>query len=187
MSLRAFSLACRRMLAVTCAVAGVVILCAAPVARADDHTGAFVGTWLNDVKIVACAPAPPIVFLTFQSMLTLTSDGTMVEDGSPGGPPPGVWRSAGLGIWKKKSAHRIVQFFRFHSFDGLGRLVSISEVTSRPTLVDGDNPDTPNVEPYYLKGTGTNRITNLNPADGSVINVIEGCNESTSAPVLFQH
>jgi hypothetical protein len=43
------------------------------------------------------------------------------------------------------------------------------------------------VEPYYLKGTGTNRITNLNPADGSVINVIEGCNESTSAPVLFQH
>ncbi len=98
-----------------------------------------------------------------------------------------MWRSAGFGIWKKKSAHRIVQFFRLHSFDGLGRLVSITEVTSRTTLVDGDNPDTPNLEPYYLKGTGTNRITNLNPADGSVINVTEGCNESTSAPVLFQH
>jgi hypothetical protein len=45
------------------------------------------------VKIVACAPAPPIVFLTFQSMLTQTSDGTLVEDGGPGGPPPGVWRA----------------------------------------------------------------------------------------------
>jgi len=187
MSLRGLSLVFGRMLAVTCVVAGVVILCPAPAVRAEAHPGVFVGTWLNDVKIVACAPAPPIVFLTFQSMLTQTSDGTLVEGGSPGGPPPGVWRSAGFGIWKKKSAHRIVQFFRLHGFDGLGRLVSITEVTSPATLVDGDNPDTPNLEPYYLKGTGTNRITNLNPADGSVINVIEGCNESTSAPVLFQH
>ena len=82
---------------------------------------------------------------------------------------------------------RSLQFFRFHSFDGQGRLVSIAEVTSRPRLIHGDNPDTPDVvEPYYLKGSGTNRITNLNPADGSVINVTEGCNQSTSAPLLFQ-
>lgn len=59
-------------------------------------------------------------------------------------------------------------------------------MTSRTRLVHGDNPETPDVvEPNYLRGTGTNRITNLNPADGTVINVTEGCNKSTSAPFLF--
>jgi len=165
----------------------VTALGLAPGAQADERHGAFEGTWLNDVKIVACAPAPPIVFRTFQSMLTLIPGGTLVEGGSPGGPPPAVTRSEGFGIWKRTSAHRLLQFFRFHSFDGQGRLVSIAEVTSRPRLIHGDNPDTPDVvEPYYLKGSGTNRITNLNPADGSVINVTEGCNQSTSAPLLFQ-
>jgi hypothetical protein len=187
MPIRGFSRTVTRILAATCAVAGVVIVGPASGARADDHPGVFVGTWVNDVKIVACAPGPPIVFATFQSMLTQTSDGTLVEDGSPAGLPPAVWRSAGLGIWKRTSAHRIVQAFRFNHFDSVGRLVSKVEVTSRPMLVHGDNPDTPDVEPYYLKGSGTNRITNLNPADGSVIDVTEGCSESTSAPVLFQH
>jgi hypothetical protein len=42
------------------------------------------------------------------------------------------------------------------------------------------------VEPYYLSGPGTNTITNLNPADGSVISVTEGCNEATSRPILFE-
>ena len=41
-------------------------------------------------------------------------------------------------------------------------------------------------EPYYLKGEGTNTITNLNPVDGTVINVTEGCNDATSRPILFE-
>jgi len=170
------------------ALAGVTVLGFAPRAQADEHRGEFEGTWLNDVKIVACAPAPPIVFATFQSMITQIPGGTLVEGGSPGGPPPAVSRSAGHGIWQRTSARGYLQFFRFHNFDSVGRLVNISEVTSRTRLIHGDNPETPDVvEPYYLKGSGTNRVTNLNPVDGSVINVTEGCNQSTSAPLLFQN
>jgi hypothetical protein len=78
-------------------------------------------------------------------------------------------------------------FFRAHNYDNLGRLVSIVEVTTLPSLIKGDNPETPDVlEPYYLSGEGTNRITNINPVDGSVINVTEGCNEATSRPILFE-
>ena len=167
-------------------LAGVGTLTFGPRTQADGDHGRFEGTWVNDVKIVACPPAPPIVFASFQSMITHVPGGTMVESGSPGGPPPAVSRSSGHGIWQRTGHHSFVEFFRFHGFDAMGRLVSISEVTSRPRLIHGDNPDTPAVEPYYLKGEGTNRITNLNPADGSVINVTEGCNQSTSAPMLFQ-
>jgi hypothetical protein len=54
-------------------------------------------------------------------------------------------------------------------------------------LIKGDNPETPDVlEPYYLSGPGTNKITNINPVDGTVINVTEGCNEATSRPLLFE-
>jgi len=71
--------------------------------------------------------------------------------------------------------------------DNLGRLVRIIEVTSLPTLVQGDNPETPDVvEPYSLSGDGTNTITNINPVDGSVVSVTQGCNEATSRPVLFE-
>jgi len=51
----------------------------------------------------------------------------------------------------------------------------------------GDNPENPDVvEPYYSSGDGTNTITNLNPVDGSVVSVTQGCNEATSRPVLFE-
>jgi hypothetical protein len=165
------------------ALAGVRVL--GPAAQADGR-GEFEGTWLNDVKIVACAPAPPVVFAAFQTMITHVPGGTLVEGGSAAGAPPAVWRSSGHGIWQRTSARGFIEFFRFHSFDVQGRLVGITEVTSRTRLVHGDNPETPGVEPYFLRGEGTNRITNLNPVDGSVINVTEGCNKSTSAPILFQ-
>jgi hypothetical protein len=73
--------------------------------------------------------------------------------------------------------------------DNLGHLVRITEVITHPSLITGDNPETPDiVEPYYLSlEGGTNRVTNINPADGSVINVIEGCNEAISRPVLFEN
>jgi hypothetical protein len=78
-------------------------------------------------------------------------------------------------------------FFRAHSFDNLGHLVRITEVTTHPILIKGDNPETPDIdEPYYLSGEGTNRITNLNPVDDSVINATEGSNEAISRPVLFE-
>jgi hypothetical protein len=83
-------------------------------------------------------------------------------------------------------AHRIGSSAS-HSFDNLGRRVRISEVTSHPMLIQGDNPDTPDfVEPYYLSGDGTNKVTSLNPIDGTVISVTEGCNKATSAPFLFR-
>ncbi len=171
------------------ALAGACVLGFGPAAQADGHDseGAkFEGTWINDVQIVACPPAPPIVFVAFQSMITHIPGGTMIEGGSPSGAPPGVTRSAGHGIWQRTGGHTFVEMFRFHGFDDLGHLVSIAEVTSRTRLVHGDNPATSDVvEPYYLRGTGTNRITNLDPADGTVINVTEGCNKSTSAPFLF--
>lgn len=148
--------------------------------------GKFEGTWLNEVKIVTCPPAPHTVLATFESMITYIRGGILIEGGGPATPPPAVSRSAGHGIWERTGHHTFRAFFRAHSFDNLGRLVRITEVTTNPELIQGDNPETPDVEPYYLSGEGTNKITNINPVDGTVINVTEGCNEATSRPVLFE-
>jgi hypothetical protein len=156
-----------------------------PKAQAGDGRG-LEGTWLNAVKIVTCPPAPHAVIATFQSMTTYIRGGVLIEGGAPATPPPAVSRSAGHGLWERTGHHTFRVFFRSHSFDNLGRLVSITEVTTNPSLIKGDDPETPDIdELYYLSGEGTNRITNLDPVDGSVINVTEGCNEATSRPILF--
>jgi len=168
-------------------LAGVTVLGSGPATRAGG-SGKIEGTWLNEVKIVTCPPAPYAVIATFQSMTTYMRGGILVEGGGPPAPPPAVSRSAGHGIWQRTRAHTFVAFFRIHSFDNLGRRVRITEVTTHPKLIRGDNPETTDYqEPYYLSGDGTNKITNLNPVDGSVINVTEGCNKATSGPFLFQH
>jgi hypothetical protein len=155
-----------------------------PEAQAGDG-GKLEGTWLNEVKIVTCPPAPHEVLATFQSMITYIRGGILIEGGGP--PAPAVSRSAGQGIWERTGGHTFRVFFRAHSFDNLGRLVRITEVTTNPEFIQGDNPETPDVlEPYYLSGDGTNMITNINPVDGTVINVTEGCNEATSRPILFE-
>jgi hypothetical protein len=157
-----------------------------PEAQAGGSRG-LEGTWRNEVKIVACPPAPHAVIATFQSMTTYIRGGVLIEGGGPATPPPAVSRSAGHGIWERTGHHTFRLFFRAHSFDNLGRLVRITEVESHPRLIKGDNPDTPDdLEPYYLSGEGTNRITNINPVNGTVINVTKGCNEATSRPILFE-
>lgn len=182
-------------LAVMLTLTAVGVLSFGPAARAEggptvvrEHGGGQLeGTWLNTVNIVTCPPAPHAVIATFGSMTTYMRGGTLIEGGGPATPPPAVSRSAGQGIWERTGGHAFRVFFRSHSLDNLGRLVRITEVTSYPRLIRGDNPDTPGVlEPYYLRGEGTNRITNINPVDGTVINVIEGCNEAVSRPVLFE-
>ncbi len=119
-------------------------------------------------------------------MTTYMRGGTLIESGAP--PSPAASRSAGHGIWERTGHHTFRSFNRFHSFDEEGRRVSIIEVTGHPRLIKGDNPETPVVlEPYYLSGKGnTNRITNLDPLTGEVIEVIEGCSEATHRPVLFE-
>ncbi len=174
-------------------IAGMLTLAGATVhgfgpSTQDEGRGQLEGTWLNEVKIVTCAPAPFAVIASFQSMHTFMRGGIQLEGGAPPAPPPAVSRSAGHGIWERTGRHSFLQFFRSHSFDNLGRRVRITEVTGRLRLIQGDNPETPDVvEPYYLRGSGTNKITNLNPVDGSVINVTEGCNRVTSTPFLFQN
>jgi hypothetical protein len=80
--------------------------------------------------------------------------------------------------------HTFRSFIRFHSFENLGRLVSIVEVTAHPSLIKGDNSEIPDVlEPYYVSGEGTNKIANLDSDNGTVLNVTEGCNKATSRPV----
>lgn len=168
-------------------LAGVVAPGFWPAAQADDGGGKLEGTWLNEVRIVTCPPAPHVVIAAFQSMITYVRGGIVVEGGSPSPPPPAVSRSAGHGIWERTGQRTFRVFFRSHSFDNLGRLVRITEVTSQATLVKGDNPETPDVlEPYYLSGEGTNRITNIDAINGTVVNVTQGCNEATSRPVLFE-
>lgn len=145
------------------------------------------GTWINDVTIVTCPPAPRVVIAAFRSMITYIRGGTLIEGGSPATPPPAVSRSAGHGIWERTGIHTFRVFFRSHFYDNAGRIVRVNEVTSLPSLIKGDNPDTLDaVEPYYLSGNGTNRITSLNPENGTVVSVTEGCNEATSRPVLFE-
>ena len=156
-------------------------------ATEGEGRGTLEGTWLNEVQIVTCAPAPFAVIATVQSMITFMRDGILIEGGGPPAPPPAVSRSAGHGIWERTGRHTFLVFFRAHSFDNLGRLVRIAEVTSHPRLIQGDNPDTPDVvEAYYGSGDGTAKITNLNPVDGTVISVTESCNKAISTPFLFR-
>ena len=175
------------------AIAGMLTLAGATVhgfgpSTQHEGRGQLEGTWLNEVQIVTCAPAPFAVIASFQSMATYMRGGTLLEGGGPPAPPPAVSRSAGHGIWERAGRHTFLQFFRFHSSDILGRRVRITEVTGRLRLIQGDNPETPDfVEPYYLRGNGTNKITNLNPVDGSVISVTEGCSQVTGAPFLFRN
>jgi hypothetical protein len=168
-------------------VAGATVHGSGP-ATHDEGRGQLEGTWLNEVKVVTCAPAPFAVIASFQSMATYMRGGTLLEGGGPPAPPPAVSRSAGHGIWERSGRHTFLQFFRSHSFDSLGRRVRITEVTGHLRLIQGDNPETADfVEPYYLRGNGTNKITNLNAVDGSVIGVTEGCNNVTAAPFLFRN
>lgn len=145
------------------------------------------GTWLNDVRIVTCPPAKHKVIASFQSMFTFMRGGILIEGGSPATPPPAVSSSAGHGIWERTGDDTFRVFFRIHSLDNLGRLVRIGEVTVHLTLIEGDNPKTPDViEPYYLSGEARVRATNIDPESGKVIDVTEGCAESTSRPVPFE-
>lgn len=164
-------------------IAWTLLLALQPSAHANGNSR-IEGTWINTVKIVSCA-SPQTVLAAFQSMTTYYRDGTLIEGGGPATPPPGASRSAGHGIWERAGRHSIQAYFRSHTFDSLGRLVRITEVTTTPTLTQGDDPTTTVVEPYYLAGWGTNKVTNVDPVSGSVVSVTEGCNYVASRPVLF--
>jgi hypothetical protein len=82
-------------------------------AGADDNK--LEGTWLNEVKIVTCPPAPPAVIATFHSMTTYMRGGIVIEGGSPP-TPPAVSHSAGHGIWERTGHHTFRVFFRSHFF-----------------------------------------------------------------------
>jgi hypothetical protein len=85
-----------------------------PEAQAGGGRG-LEGTWLNEVKIVTCPPAPHAVIVTLQSMTTYMRGGILIEGGGP--PFPAVSRSAGHGIWERTGDHTFRLFFRAHSFD----------------------------------------------------------------------
>jgi hypothetical protein len=163
-------------------IAGALLLVLQPPAQAHGND-LIEGTWINTVKIVSCA-SPQTVLAAFQSMTTYHRDGTLSEGGGPATPPPGVSRSAGHGIWGRTGRHSIQAHFRSHTFDGLGRLVRITEVTTTPTLTHGDDPTTTAVEPYHLAGWGSNKITNIDPVSGLAVSATEGCNYATSRPML---
>ena len=156
----------------------------AALAFADSGEHGIEGTWINEVSIVNCAN-PQIVFARFTSMTTYFQGGTLIEGGGPAAPPPAVSRSAGHGVWERTSHYAYQAVFRSHSLDALGRLVRITEVTTAPALTLGDNPATAVVEPYYLSGAGTNKITNIDPVTGAVTGVTEGCNYATSWPMFI--
>ena len=156
----------------------------AALAFADSGEHGIEGTWINEISIVNCAN-PQIVFARFTSMTTYLKGGTLIEGGGPAAPPPAVSRSAGHGVWERTGHYEYQAVFRSHSFDALGRLVRITEVATAPTLMLGDNQATPNVEPYYLSGSGTNRVTNVDPVTGTVTGVTDGCNYATSSPMLI--
>lgn len=172
----------RKLGLVAPSIAWTLLLALSPQAQASGDKR-IEGTWINTVKIVSCA-SPQTVLAAFQSMTTYHRDGALIEGGGPATPPPGLWRSAGHGSWERTGRHSIQATFRSHTFDGLGRLVRINEVTSTPTLTQGDDPTTTVVEPYHLAGWGTNKITTVDPVSGAVVSVTEGCNYATSRPVL---
>jgi hypothetical protein len=181
---RLFALISSSTLATMLALSGTTALGFGPPAQRENR-GTLEGTWLNEVTIVTCPPAPYAVIATFQSMTTYMRSGTLIEGGGPPAPFPS--RSAGRGIWERTGRDSFLVFFRSHSFDNLGRRVRVTEVTSYPSLIKGDNPETPDFEePYYLSGDGTSKVTNLDPVDGTVVSVFEGCNKATSRPFLFE-
>lgn len=145
------------------------------------------GTWINDVHIVLC-DAPQVVLARFQSMTSYLRGGVLIEGGSPSTPPPAVSRSAGHGVWTRMSEQSIRAEVRSHFFDGSGRLVRVTEVRTEPALVPGDDPSTPDVvEPYTLRGWGTNTITVLDGATGQMLAQTRGCNYAVSRPMLSSH
>jgi hypothetical protein len=173
----------RKLGLVAPSIAWTLLLALQPQAQANGDNR-IEGTWINSVRIVPCA-SPQTVLAAFQSMTTYHRDGTLIEGGGPATPPPGVSRSAGHGVWERTGRHSIQAHFRSHTFDSLGRLVRITEVTTTPKLTPGDDPTTTVVEPYHLAGWGSNKITNVDPVSGAVVSVTEGCNYATSWPVLF--
>ena len=173
----------RKLGLVAPSIAWTLLLALQPPAQANGNDR-IEGTWVNSVKIVSCA-SPQTVLAAFQTMTTYHRDGTLIAGGGPPTPPPGASRSADHGIWERTGRHSIQAHVRSHTLDSLGRLVRITEVTTSPTLTQGDDPTTTVVEPYYLAGWGTNKITHVDPVSGAVLSVTEGCNYATSRPVLF--
>ena len=165
-------------------------LVCSPEARAEESRD-LEGSWINTVKVYLktspegepCPPAPSNV-IPFESMSTYMYGGTLIAGGS--GPVPGGSVSTSHGIWEHAGHRTFRAFFRQHHFNSAGRRIMIVEVTSYSSLINGDNPDTPEVEPYYLSANGSNMVTNLDPATGEVINVIARCNETTSRPIVFE-
>src|SRR5262245_57086916 len=167
-------------LAMLLTLAVVPALIFGPEAQAAGGRG-LEGTWLNDVKIVTCSE-PRTVLAQFSSMTSFMRGGILIESGAPPPPLPAVSQSVGHGIWERTGPHTFRAFFRGHSYDRDGHLVRITEVEGHPELIKGDNPETPDVvEPYYLRGPGTNRITIFDPANDKVT-VTHGCNEATARP-----
>jgi hypothetical protein len=168
----------------TSSIALTLLLAALPPLAQAASQNRIEGTWINTVKVVSCA-SPQTVLATFQSMTTYQRDGTLIEGGGPATPPPGASRSAGHGIWERNGRHSISAQFTVHVLDSLGRLVRINEVTTKPTLTQGDDPATTVLEPYFLSGWGTVKVTNVDPSTGAVMSVAEGCNHATSRPMLL--
>src|SRR6476619_5112952 len=98
MTMRPFTRISSMTLAGTLTLAAVGVL-GIQAAAQDGDRGKLEGTWLNEVKIVTCPPAPFAVIATFESMTTYMRGGTLVEGGGP--PAPAVSRSAGHGIWER--------------------------------------------------------------------------------------
>jgi len=143
------------------------------------------GTWINDVQIYLCN-APDVVLARFQSMTSYLRGGVLIEGGSPSTPPPAVSRSSGHGVWERGPKQSIRAEIRAHFFDAMGRLVRITEIRTEPSLVPGDDPETHDVvEPYTLRGWGTNTITVFNPENGVVVAQTSGCNYAVSRPMLL--
>lgn len=142
------------------------------------------GTWINDVRIVRC-DTPQVVLARFESMTSYLRGGVLIEGGSPSTPPPAVSRSTGHGVWERGPGHSIRAEIRAHFFDAQGRLVRITEIRTEPALVPGDDPETTDVvEPYTLRGWGTNTITVLDGNSGQVLAQTQGCNFAVSRPML---
>jgi hypothetical protein len=113
MKTRRFTRLAGIMLAGLLTLAGVGVLGFGPAVHAEGD-GALEGTWLNEVKIVTCPPAPPAVITTFQSMTTYMRGGILIEGGAP--PFPAVSRSAGQA-------------------SGSARVITPSACSSAPTIL----------------------------------------------------
>ncbi len=90
----------------------------------------IVGVWTNVITPVDCQTGVPFGY-TIPGLLTYHSDGTIAETA---GPPPGLSRTPGHGVWRRIDSRHYEGSFVFLLFDSMGNFVGTEKLVQNIQL-----------------------------------------------------